>query len=43
MCIVLVSLIMLLVIFLWSACIISSRISREEEKNDYEKVFKNMD
>ena len=43
MIIFLVSLIMLLVIFLWSACIISSRISREEEKNDYEKVFKNMD
>ncbi len=43
MFIFLVSLIMLLVIFLWSACIISSRISREEEKNDYEKVFKNMD
>lgn len=43
MFIFLVSLIMLLVIFLWSTCIISSRISREEEKNDYEKVFKNMD
>ena len=38
-----ISLVMLLVIFLCSACVVSSRISREEEKYEYEKVQKTMD
>ena len=43
MIIFLISLVMLLVIFLWSACVVSSSISKEEEKYEYEKVQKTID
>ena len=34
---IVIALVLLLVLFLWSACVVSSRISREEEKIESEK------
>lgn len=41
--ILLIALVIGLVLFLWSACVVSGRISREEERSEYEKVKKIMD
>ena len=34
---IIIALVILLVLFLWSACVVSSRISREEEMIESEK------
>ena len=41
MIIILIALVLLLVLFLYSACVISSRCSREEEKYEAE-IFKRI-
>ncbi len=41
--ILLIVLVIGLVLFLWSACVVSGKISREEERRKYEKVKKVMD